>query len=513
MDDPNGPPEALAVGDIVVCQADQSQPAVTAVPLEAGACASFLMPPMIRALSVLLALSALLVTAGCDGNEAAADSLDDQLDTVLAQAGGAETFALPDETDLAAIPQDPLNPLTADKVTLGRLLFHDTALAANAVQAKGMGSYSCASCHHAAAGFQAGIPQGIGDGGSGFGRFGERRQRDTDYEPSELDTQPVRSPSVLNGAFQDVMLWNGQFGGTGTNAGTQARWAPGTPLATNVLGFEGLETQAIAGLTVHRMADGPQAVYEAYPAYRVLFDAAFPERPADARATTETAGLAIAAYERTLLATGAPFQRWLRGDRAAMSSAQKRGAVVFFERASCVTCHSGPSLASTSFHALGMGELLGPGVFSDFNPTDPIHLGRAGFTGQDADRFRFKTPQLYNLADHGFFGHGATFNSIREVVAYKNEAVAQSSLVPADRLSPSFVPLQLSADEVDDLVVFLESALYDPELARYAPASVPSGHCFPNNDAQTRADLGCEADQRALPLSLVGRGRQLGIAR
>ena len=96
MDDPNGPPEALAVGDIVACQADQSQPAVTAVPLEAGACASFLMSPMIRALSVLLALSALLVTAGCDGNEAAAYSLDDQLDTVLARAGGAETFALPD---------------------------------------------------------------------------------------------------------------------------------------------------------------------------------------------------------------------------------------------------------------------------------------------------------------------------------------------------------------------------------------------------------------------------------
>ena len=464
----------------------------------------------------LCALAAALALAACDGGATVEGDLDAQLRGALAEAGGAEAYRLPDADDLGAIPQDPRNPLTPEKVPLGRLLFHETALAVNARRPEGVGTYSCASCHHAAAGFQAGVPQGVGEGGAGFGRFGERRRRDPAYAAADLDTQPVRTPSALNGAFQDVTLWNGQFGATGTNAGTERRWAAGTPLATNALGYEGLETQAIAGLAVHRMQDGAAAVYAAYPAYRALFDAAFPGRPADARATQETAGLAIAAYERTLLADRAPFQRWLRGEGGALSSAQKRGAVVFFGRANCTACHGGPSLAgrpgATSFHALGMGELLGPGVFSDFNPTDPVHLGRAGFTDRDADRYRFKTPQLYNLADHGFFGHGATFNSVREVVEYKNAAAPQSALVPAGRLAPEFVPLRLSPDEVDDLVAFLEGALYDPDLARYAPDALPSGKCFPNDDAETRADLGC-AGGPARPLHALGRGRQTGAVR
>ena len=468
-----------------------------------------------------LLVTCLAALAACDASPDA-DPLDDALAEALAHAGGAEAYRLPDPGDLAAIPQDPRNPLTPERVALGRLLFHETALAVNATKPEGVGAYSCASCRHAAAGFQAGVPQGIGEGGVGFGRFGERRRRDDRYDRAEIDVQPIRTPSALNGAFQDVTLWNGQFGASGTNAGTESRWAEGTPLATNALGYEGLETQAIAGLAVHRMADGPAAVYAAYPAYRTLFDAAFPDRPAARRATSETAGLAIAAYERTLLATEAPFQRWLRGERGAMSGAQKRGAVVFFAAANCAACHGGPGLATgpgpaagparTSFHALGMGDLAGPGVFSDFNPTDPVRLGRASFTDRPEDRYRFKTPQLYNLADHAFFGHGATFDTVREVVEYKNAAVAQTAEVPVQALSPLFLPQRLTPDEVDDLVAFLTRGLYDADLARYVPGALPSGNCFPNADAQTRADLGC-AGAAARPLSLRGRGLVTGAGR
>ncbi|WP_412061889.1 cytochrome-c peroxidase [Rubrivirga sp. IMCC45206] len=465
---------------------------------------------------VVLALFASTALVGCDGSDPEPGTLDDALASAIAGAGGPDAYLLPSADDLAAIPQDPRNPLTPEKVALGRLLFHETAMAVNANKADGMGMYSCASCHHAASGFQAGIPQGIGEGGIGFGRFGERRRRDPAYAMVELDTQPIRSPTVLNGAFQDVTLWNGQFGATGTNAGTESRWAAGTPIATNELGFQGLEIQAIAGLAVHRMSDGAAALYTAYPEYRALFDAAFPDRPAGERATAETAGLAVAAYERTVLADRAPFQRWLRGEADAMSSAQKRGAIVFFAEANCTTCHGGPALATgaggaTEFHAVGMGELLGPGVFSDFNPTDPVHLGRGGFTDRAGDAYTFKTPTLYNLADHGFFGHGATFNSVREVVDYKNAAVSQSTIVPADRLSDLFVPQNLSLDQIDDLVAFLEGGLYDADLARYVPDALPSGACFPNNDAETRADLGCGTTARAVPLSLLGRGRQTGL--
>ena len=74
----------------------------------------------------------------------------------------------------------------------------------------------------------------------------------------------------------------------------------------------------------------------------------------------------------------------------------------------------------------------------------------------------------------------------------ESAAVPQSDLVPADRLDPRFEPLGLTEAEVDALVAFLKGGLYDPDVARYVPASVPSGNCIPNNDPQSRRDLGCE---------------------
>ncbi|MDX1420529.1 MAG: cytochrome c peroxidase [Rubricoccaceae bacterium] len=462
---------------------------------------------------LILLLGALALLAACDNATPEAPSLDAQLReavTAAAEGAGLDAFRVPDDGDLAAIPQDPRNPLTPEKVALGRLLMHETALAVNPTHAMMEGTYSCASCHHVAAGFRAGVPQGLADGGVGFGHFGERRRPHPDYAHDELDRQPIRSPSLMNGAYQAVTLWNGQFGAAGPNAGTEAEWTEGTPIVNNRLGYEGLETQAIAALTVHRMQDGPAFVIETLPEYAARFAAAFPDfratDPAIASAEMEMAGLAIAAWERTVLPSEAPFQRWLRGETDAMTAAQKRGAILFFGRAGCVSCHGGPALANMSFHALGMGELTGPGVFSDFNPKDPVHLGRGGFTQRDADTYRFKVPQLYNLADDAFLGHGATFASIRDVVAYKNAAVPQSTLVPADRLDPLFVPLGLTEDEVDDLAMFLERGLYDARLGRHVPEALPSGSCFPNNDPQSRIDLGCE-DGMARPRALEGVGQ------
>lgn len=471
------------------------------------------LPAVYQARIVLFALALLVTVTGCDSDSESAElDLDMQLMAALEAAadnGQASFFMIPDSDDLASIPQDPRNPLTQAKVDLGRLLLHETALAINPMHPEFDGFYSCSSCHHAAAGFRAGIPQGLGDGGVGFGRFGERRVPSSDYMLDELDKQPIRAPSLINGAYQEANLWNGQFGATGINAGTEAEWTVGTPIETNFLGFEGLETQAIAGLSVHRMEDGAAQLMKDFPEYQAMFDAAFPGFQATntdiSSAEREMAGLAIGAWERTVLANQAPFQRWLRGETGAMSASQKRGALLFFGRANCMACHSGPSLGNMSFHALGMGELEGPGVFSPFNPKDPVHLGRYSFTQRDEDRFRFKTPQLYNLADGSFLGHGSTFNSIREIVEYKNDAVQQSLIVPANRLDPLFVPLNLTQDEIDNLTAFLERALYDDDLRRHAPTELPSGNCFPNNDPQSRQDLGCDGAV-ARPLPQQGRG-------
>ncbi len=418
---------------------------------------------------------------------------------------GLAAFTLPQETDLAQIPADPANPLTAEKVALGQMLYHETGLATAATDVARTGTYSCATCHHVAAGFKAGVPQGIADGGEGFGLVGEARVLGAGMDasaaagaPESPDIQPAASPTTLNVAFQDVMLWNGQFGNASNspiNAGIPANIlaTPGTPKAANDRGLSGVETQAVAGLGVHRLNVEVDSLLQTEPNYQAMFQAAFPA----STDTLEDAAKAIAAYERTLLATRSPFQRWLAGDDNALNEAELRGGILFFGRAGCVGCHTGPALSSQPgatadavFHAVG---------FADLDVTDPrVHgvvdnataRGRGGFTGDSSDDFKFKVPPLYNLTDAAFYGHGASFNSVRDVVAYKNAAVPQKSAAAA-QLSPLFVPLGLTEAEMDDLTAFIELGLHDPELVRYVPTSLPSNSCFPNADSLSLSDLGC----------------------
>lgn len=420
--------------------------------------------------------------------------LDMELEEALKTASdgvGKSHFILPASDDFSAIPQDPKNPLTAEKVALGRLLFHETGLADNPMQSISEGKYSCASCHFASAGFQAGRFQGLSEGGIGFGVNGEGRRRNNLYTEEELDVQPVRSPSAMNGAYQINTLWNGQFGGTGLNIGTEDSWTEGTPKAVNVLGFEGLETQAIAGLDVHRLVSNRELVEDL--GYKSMFDAAFSDVAEEDRYSEVQAGLAIAAYERTILANEAPFQKWLNGEIGALSQQEKQGAVLFFDKGQCATCHNGPALNAMEFHALGMNDLFDcPEETFKAGPELSDHKGRGGFTGREEDDFKFKVPQLYNLADSPFYGHGSSFRTVAAVLRYKNEALAENSRVPETQLAAGFQPLGLTPSEIDDITVFLERSLRDPNLERYEPTSLLSGNCFPNNDALSREDLGCD---------------------
>ena len=403
---------------------------------------------------------------------------------------GSTHYMLPHFTEISKIPQDPKNEITYEKIKLGALLFHETGLAVNPLHAENAGNYSCASCHFASAGFQAGRHQGISDGGVGFGINGEGRMPNTLYELEELDVQPVRSPSALNSAYQKVNLWNGQFGATGPNAGTEANWVDDTPIATNHLGYEGVETQAIAALGVHRLGMD-EDICRALN-YDHLFDEAFPLVPEEERYNQEHAGLAIAAYERALLPSQAPFQLWLRGGFHALTDLEKEGAALFFGEAGCASCHNGPNLANMEFHALGMKDLfenneLTYGADSDSDANE----GRYSFTKVDGDKFKFKVPQLYNLADSPFYGHGSSFQNIRDVVAYKNAGVKENDNVPDSQLADDFNPLGLTEDEIDAISAFIEDGLRDPNLLRYQPINIRSGQCFPNNDEMSRVDLGC----------------------
>ncbi len=439
-----------------------------------------------------------LFLQSCKEDDTPEEPILSELDSALVEAlnnasngAGINSYILPDSDDLDNIPQDPNNPLNEAKVALGKLLFHEPAMAIYSRKPQGAYTYSCATCHNAAAGFQAGREQGLGEGGLGFGIKGEGRTLDPSYSTAFLDVQPIKSPSIINVAFQKNMLYNGQFGATGVNLGTETFWTLNTPKQANLLGYEGIESQAIGGQIEH-LQGLDMDFFSSNLTYQNLFETAFPDWSENQAMNDTTAGLAIAAWERTVFSQKATFQQWLKGDYEAMNEQEKRGAILFFGKAGCYDCHNGPALNSMAFYALGMEDLRGPGIYGHEPGNGPTNRGRGGFLSNAAEDYKFKVPQLYNLKDSPFYGHGSTFSSVYDVIAYKNAAIPEKTSVPVTQLAEQFVPLNLTEEEIQDITTFIEDALHDPDLIRYVPQSLPSEYCFPNNDAQSRIDLGCE---------------------
>jgi len=309
------------------------------------------------------------------------------------------------------------------------------------------------------------------------------------YDESELDVQDARPLSLVNVAYVTNTFWNGQFGATGVNEGTEDVWDEDEATERNHLGFAGIETQNFEGLVSHRIAVTKE-IADQY-GYTEMFDAAFPDIPEEERYTTRTASFAFSAYIRTILANKAPFQHWLRGNEDALDYSSKKGAILFFSKANCSTCHYNQNLGSPEFHALGVNDMYQHPSYST-EEDDFRNLGRGGFTKKEEDLYKFKVPGIYNNADSDFFFHGASVEKIEELVEYFNKAIPENENVPESQISAKFKPLNLTEEEKAHLVQFLKVGLSDPNLIRYQPASVPSGLCFPNADPQSKLDLGCE---------------------
>ncbi|MEJ6696097.1 MAG: cytochrome c peroxidase [Saprospiraceae bacterium] len=417
--------------------------------------------------------------------------LDNQLENSIQRKspnGMLDFYVLPNENDLHLIPQDPKNPLTPQKVELGKLMYHDTGLGQDPMKEAGRGTYSCASCHVSEAGFRPGNFQGIADGGVNFGIGGEDRVKNTLYADDELDVQSARPLSMVNVAYVSNTFWNGQFGGGNVNEGTEDVWDLRDDTELNHLGFEGIETQNMDGLIAHRITINKELLDEY--GYTFLFDQVFADVPVEERYTIATASLAFSAYIRTILANRAPFQDWLKGDREALGYEEKKGAILFFEKAQCIQCHYNQNLGSSEFHALGVTDMDQIPSYNT-SPDDRRNLGRGGFTLQPEDNYRFRVPGIYNLQGANFYFHGASKTSIRDLVEYKNAAQSENSRVPQDLISSKFKPIGLTEEEKYHLIAFLENGLQDPDLKRYVPTSVLSGNCFPNADEASQLDLGC----------------------
>ena len=421
-----------------------------------------------------------------------AEALDIELKERVISAshtGDISHFILPSNNNFDAIPQDPMNPLTAEKVALGKYLFFETGIGKNAVRLEGKHTYSCGTCHIPTAGFRPGARQGIADGGIGFGTNGEGRTMHPDYIESELDAQGARAISVLNVAYVTNTFWNGQFGAGFINEGTEHLWNEEDFTEINHTGHMGIEAQNIEGIDLHRM-DMTKEIADTY-GYTTLFDLAFKDSPVSERYTKYNTAMAISAYLRTLVSNKAPFQDWLRGDYHAMTDQEKRGAILFFGKAHCSNCHNNTSLNAMEFYALGVEDLYQNGGLNT-SYDDRRNLGRGGFTGDENDMFEFKVPQLYNLKDAPFYFHGSSKQTLEEVVDYFDRGEAENPNVPTARISGKFTPLNLTDAEKADLLEFLKNGLHDPYLNRYVPPYVQSGNCFPNNDPLSVLDMGCE---------------------
>jgi len=404
---------------------------------------------------------------------------------------GMNFYVLPDGSDLSKIPQDlENNPLNEAKVELGKFLFFETGFATQAIKTEGMGTFSCASCHIPEAGFKSNTRQGIADGGRGFGLNGETRRRSDEYDIPQLDVQSARPLSLVNVGFVKNTTWNGRFGAEDENTGTEEYWIEADGTSDNALGFKAIETQNFKGLETHRILVTKDLIDQF--GYTDLFDEAFPELTDDQKYSNFGGSLAISAYIRTVISNKAPFQQWLKGDRSALSLEEKNGALLFFGKANCSKCHYNENLGSGELHALGVKDIDdGPFFRTTESELQDRNLGRGAFTGLDEDLYKFKVPGLYNSGDADHFFHGASALTLEDVIQYKNSAVTENDQVDQSRISDKFLPLNLTEQEQQQLVLFLRKSLRDPDLLRYKPTSIKSGQCYPNNDSESRLDLGC----------------------
>lgn len=333
---------------------------------------------------------------------------------------------------LPPLPVPAENPLTLAKIRLGRKLLFDRRLSLN-------NTMSCAMCHIPEQGFTVNeLAQAVGIGGRSVRR---------------------NVPTLINVAYMRALFHDGRE--------------------------TGLETQVISPLMAPNEMANPSMGYlveriERLADYRGLFEQAFKRGP-----SVETIGQAMASYERTLLSANSRFDRWYYGNQPGALSAKAQAGFQLFvgDRARCVTCHTitaqGALFTDNAFHNTGLGWFnsmvgatrktptrvqLAPGIFTDLAPeviasvgeSRPSDLGRYEVTRLPADRWRYRTPSLRNVALTAPYMHDGSLSTLDEVVRFYNRGGH-----PHPWLDPRIRPLHLTEMDIGTLVAFLESLTGD----------------------------------------------------
>lgn len=329
------------------------------------------------------------------------------------------------------IPQD--NPMSVEKVELGRTLFFDRRLSRD-------GTVSCALCHDPAFAFTDAnsLAAGVAD------RRGTRN-----------------SPTILNAMFSKLLFWDGRAASLEEQV-----------LHPILSPFEmGMGNQKELVDRVSSIAD-----------YRQQFKQVFKSEGID----LTTIAKAIAAYERTLLSGNSSFDLFIAGNGKAISEAQLRGWELFKGKARCIECHtysqSDPFFSDFEFHNTGIASTDSPFAVliknltessRSNNPTMLAHsdgfseLGRYAITFRSIDVGAFKTPTLRDVELTSPYMHNGSVRTLLDVVRLYNRGGNGNSY-----LDERMQPLALTDREVNDLVEFMRS-LTSPDVLRECQTSIP----------------------------------------
>ena len=329
------------------------------------------------------------------------------------------------------IPKD--NPLTREKVALGRALYFDKRLSID-------GTVSCATCHDPALAFTDANVVAVG------GR----------------ETRGTRNaPTLLNTVFNQIFFWDGRA----RSLEEQVKH----PLLSS---FEmGMTSEKEL---VTRLASIPE--------YQSQFKQVFKSDGL----TIDTIAKAIAAYERTLLSGNSPFDRFISGQRLAISEAQKRGWELFKGKARCGECHTyapdNQFFTDFQFHNTGVAvsDTLLDQLLKSFekltkDTTGPSlahaagfsELGRFAVSRQQADTGAFKTPTLRDLELTSPYMHDGSLKTLIDVIQFYNRGGNANRY-----LDKRIHPLQLTDREVNDLVQFLRGLTSD-DILRQCQTTTP----------------------------------------
>lgn len=333
------------------------------------------------------------------------------------------------------------NPSTTEKIELGRLLFYDPILS-------GGKDVACASCHHPEFGYAESRELPIGVNGKGLG---ERRSFNKN---NDIPFTKRNAPTLLNIAFNGIdekgkytpedapMFWD--------NRAKSLEQQAMMPVST-------LEEMRGHGFTENKIKGEITRRINNIPLYRKLFKEAFP----NISTITDTAiSQALATFQRSLIANNSRFDRYMRGEKTALSGREINGMKLFISTG-CARCHDGPMLSDYKPHVLGVID------------NEKLPVSDSGYQ----HTYAFRTPTLRNLRFTRPYMHNGKIATLDNVMLFYEDLKGKplpNPHVPKEQLDSLAVLLNVEFKDIDIIVEFLNT-LNDDQYDKKIPASVPSG--------------------------------------